>query len=102
MLALRPKCECCDVDLPPTSLDARICTYECTFCATCVETVLHNVCPNCGGGFERRPIRPRKAHRHGVSLADQKAATERVTTKYSREDLAAFARQLRDTPPQNR
>ncbi len=35
-----------------------ICTYECTFCAECVENVLENVCPNCGGGFEKRPTRP--------------------------------------------
>ena len=68
MLELRPNCEYCDRDLPPDSLDARICTYECTFCADCVDTVLHNVCPNCGGGFERRPIRPARAHRQGVGL----------------------------------
>ena len=49
MLELRPNCECCDVDLPPDSLDARICTFECTFCAGCVDEVLGGVCPNCGG-----------------------------------------------------
>jgi uncharacterized protein len=53
MLELRPSCECCDRDLPPDSPHARICTYECTFCAECVETRLHGVCPNCGGNFER-------------------------------------------------
>lgn len=58
MLELRPTCENCNCALPPESLDARICSYECTFCATCVETVLSNVCPNCGGGFAPRPIRP--------------------------------------------
>ena len=58
MLELRPSCECCDRDLPPESPDARICTYECTFCADCVEGPLGGVCPNCGGNFERRPIRP--------------------------------------------
>jgi hypothetical protein len=58
MLELRPSCECCDRDLPPESPDARICTYECTFCAECVAERLGGVCPNCGGGFERRPIRP--------------------------------------------
>jgi hypothetical protein len=57
MLELRPTCENCDKALPPDSLEARICTYECTFCATCVDTVLENVCPNCGGGFVPRPIR---------------------------------------------
>jgi hypothetical protein len=59
MLNLRPNCECCDRDLPPDSTMARICTFECTFCADCVDGVLQNVCPNCGGGFAARPIRPR-------------------------------------------
>lgn len=58
MLELRPNCECCDRDLPPESADARVCTFECTFCAVCVETVLNGVCPNCGGNFQPRPIRP--------------------------------------------
>ncbi len=56
MLELRPTCEHCNNALPPHSLDARICSYECTFCAACVEHVLNNVCPNCGGGFVPRPI----------------------------------------------
>ena len=60
MLQLRPTCEHCNKPLPPDSLEARICSYECTFCAKCVEDVLHNVCPNCGGGFAPRPIRPAK------------------------------------------
>ena len=58
MLALRPNCECCDKDLPPDSGEAMICTFECTFCRTCVDDVLYGVCPNCGGGFVPRPIRP--------------------------------------------
>ena len=58
MLELRPTCEHCNKPLPPDSLDARICTYECTFCAACVEHVIGNVCPNCGGGFVPSPIRP--------------------------------------------
>lgn len=58
MLELRPNCECCDKDLPPESTEARICTFECTFCASCVETVLHGICPNCGGEFVPRPRRP--------------------------------------------
>jgi hypothetical protein len=58
MLELRPSCECCDRDLPPESPDARICTFECTFCVDCVETRLGRVCPNCGGNFVPRPIRP--------------------------------------------
>jgi uncharacterized protein len=58
MLELRPNCECCDVDLPPAATNAMICTYECTWCAACVEHCLDGVCPNCGGNFEPRPIRP--------------------------------------------
>jgi len=49
MLELRPTCEHCNKSLPPDSLEARICTYECTFCATCVDSVFGNVGPNCGG-----------------------------------------------------
>jgi hypothetical protein len=60
MLELRPSCEHCNTRLPAAALDARICSFECTFCASCVEAVLHNVCPNCGGGFVPRPIRPSK------------------------------------------
>ena len=71
-LELRPNCELCDKDLPADASDARICTYECTFCADCVERRLHGVCPNCGGGFERRPIRP------PAMLAKDPASTVRV------------------------
>lgn len=60
MLELRPICENCGKALPNESADAMICTFECTFCTQCVETILHNVCPNCGGGFEKRPIRPKE------------------------------------------
>jgi hypothetical protein len=58
MLELRPNCECCDRDLPYDANDARICTFECTFCAECADGVLGGVCPNCGGNLVARPIRP--------------------------------------------
>ena len=58
MLELRPDCERCGADLPPDSDEARICTFECTFCADCAEQVFHGVCPNCGGNLVPRPIRP--------------------------------------------
>ncbi len=58
MLELRPNCENCDCDLPPDSLKARICSFECTFCADCADGVLGGCCPNCGGELLRRPIRP--------------------------------------------
>ena len=69
MLEIRPTCENCRRALPPESLDALICSFECTFCRSCVETVLSNVCPNCGGGFERRPIRPATAWIEGATRA---------------------------------
>jgi hypothetical protein len=73
MLELRANCECCDVDLGPDSADAMICTYECTFCADCVANRLPGSrCPNCGGEFVRRPVRP------APMLAKHPASTERV------------------------
>ena len=102
MLELRPNCELCDKDLPPQSTEARMCTYECTFCADCVETVLHNVCPNCSGGFVPRPIRPSIARRSGVSLAHQPASANRVHAKYTREEIAAFVEGVRNIDPVDR
>jgi hypothetical protein len=58
MLEIRPNCECCDKDLPPDSAEALICTFECTFCRECVEEKLNHICPNCGGNFAPRPVRP--------------------------------------------
>ena len=72
MLLLKPSCECCDVDLPPESVDARICSFECTFCAPCAEGRLAGHCPNCGGELLRRPRRP------AGKLARFPASTERV------------------------
>jgi hypothetical protein len=101
-LALRPNCEYCDTDLPPDSLQARICTYECTFCADCVERHLRNVCPNCGGGFVARPIRPRTEWRPGLSTAKRPPSTERVHLSYSVEEVAAFSERLRAIAPEQR
>ncbi|WP_025740343.1 DUF1272 domain-containing protein [Aquimarina pacifica] len=67
MLEIRPTCENCNKKLPNHSDEAMICSFECTFCNTCVEEILENVCPNCGGGFEKRPIRPLNAI-HGNSI----------------------------------
>ncbi len=72
MLLLKPKCECCDKDLPPDSSEAMICTFECTFCADCVEEQLGGACPNCGGSFVPRPIRPAEF------LKKYPASTERI------------------------
>ena len=72
MLLLKPNCECCNRDLPPDSRDARICSFECTFCRICADALLDGVCPNCGGELVRRPIRPE------AKLARYPASTERV------------------------
>jgi hypothetical protein len=94
-LELRPNCECCDRDLPPASTVARICSFECTFCADCVETILHNVCPNCGGGFAPRPIRPVTEWRAGVSVRTRPPSEQRVHLSYSREDIAVHVARVR-------
>ena len=99
MLQLRPNCELCDTDLPADSVAARICSYECTFCNDCVEQILHNVCPNCGGGFVPRPIRPSTARRSGVSLALQPAAEQRVQSKYSRTEIEEFVQLYSEIDP---
>jgi len=57
LLELRPDCERCGVDLPADSAEARICSFECTFCAACVDGPLDRTCPNCGGEFQPRPTR---------------------------------------------
>jgi hypothetical protein len=98
-LELRPNCEYCDKDLPPDAVEARICSYECTFCADCVERHLSNVCPNCGGGFAPRPIRPA---RPGLSLAKRPASTKRVGLSHSREQIAQFVREVAAISPERR
>ena len=75
MLELRPTCEHCNKPLPADSPEARICSFECTFCKTCVEEVLKNVCPNCGGGFCPRPIRPATNWKGGDFLGNYPAST---------------------------
>lgn len=72
MLQLRPNCECCNKDLPPEAIDARICSFECTFCASCTETTLRGHCPNCGGELVVRPRRP------ADKLARYPSSTDRV------------------------
>ena len=102
MLQLRPNCEYCDKDLPPSATEARICSYECTFCAECVEKVLLDVCPNCGGGFAPRPIRPVTERRPGVSLGKQPASAKRVHLKWPEEAVAEFVRAVHGIRPENR
>ena len=96
MLELRPNCELCDRDLPPQAKEARICTYECTYCAECVETVLQNVCPNCGGNFVPRPIRPARG------LEKHPARKTRVHSPFTLEKIRNLCEPLRDIAPADR
>jgi hypothetical protein len=102
VLELRPNCELCDIDLPPAATEARICSYECTFCADCVDTALGNVCPNCGGGFTPRPIRPAHAWRDGTGLVNDPPTPHRRHSAHSREAIDAFTATLRETAPERR
>jgi hypothetical protein len=102
MLELRPTCEHCNIPLPPSSLAARICSFECTFCAPCVEGVLHDVCPNCGGGFTARPVRPIRDWKGGNFLGGYPASTR---VKHRPVDPAAHAElvaALDGVPPRQR
>lgn len=102
MLELRPTCEHCNKPLPPNSLEARICTYECTFCASCVDQVLGNVCPNCGGGFVPRPIRPSKNWKGDNFLGKDPASTRIRHRPVDPAAHAKFSVPIRDIPPEKR
>ena len=102
MLELRPSCEHCNIDLPPDSIDARICSFECTFCAACVENVLGNVCSNCGGGFVPRPVRPVRNWKGDNFLGVYPVGTK---VRHRPVDLKAhtqFAAELNAIPPEKR
>ena len=101
-LQLRPNCEYCDKDLPPAALAARICSYECTFCADCAENILQNVCPNCGGGFAPRPIRPATEWRPGLSIEKRPPSNLRVHLSCSLQDIAAHTLRIKHISPENR
>ena len=101
-LELRPNCEWCDRDLPPASTLARICSFECTFCADCVENNLHDVCPNCGGGFAPRPIRP-STNRQGQNFLGRYPAGTKVRHRPVDVDAhARFVAELATIPPERR
>lgn len=104
MLELRPNCQLCDKDLPPHAADARICSYECTYCADCVDHVLRNVCPSCGGNFVPRPFRPLNEWREGskLGLRHDPASDRRRQSKWSRAEIDALAQRLCHVPPDGR
>ena len=96
MLELRPCCEACGKDLPPAATEARICSFECTFCAACAERVLANVCPNCGGNLVPRPIRPQ------AKLAQYPPSPQRKVKPLDPAAHAALLERYRDLPPDRR
>ncbi len=102
MLELRPTCEHCNKNLPPSSQEAMICTYECTFCQSCVESILKNVCPNCGGGFSKRPNRPHNNLRNNNCLQNNPASDKVVFRPVDTRAHAEFAATVQSIPPHER
>ncbi len=96
MLELRPICENCAKPLPNESNEAMICTYECTFCRECVNQILENVCPNCGGGFENRPTRPK------MLLKKDPATTKEHYKPVNKETFKVKLDRYKNTEPRNR
>ncbi|MCB0668286.1 MAG: DUF1272 domain-containing protein [Saprospiraceae bacterium] len=101
MLELRPVCEHCGKALPNGSTEAMICSFECTFCLNCVEKVLRNICPNCGGGFERRPVRPVKCVTPNC-LKNYPATTHKTIKKINSASLLRLQKLYRNTSPEHR
>jgi hypothetical protein len=102
MLELRPICENCATPLPPASTEAMICSFECTFCRSCVEDVLGNVCPNCGGGFSSRPVRPVTNWAGDNFLGAFPPATERRHRPVDGASHDELRRRIGDLPPEIR
>ncbi|MBT0587068.1 DUF1272 domain-containing protein [Alteromonas oceanisediminis] len=102
MLEIRPNCENCGTDLKPSSVNAFICSFECTFCKTCALDILHNVCPNCGGGFERRPIRPSLNLKNGNYLGVHPASEKPVIKAVDTSAHETFASEIRKISPNMR
>lgn len=102
MLDLRPTCEHCNKDLPPSSTEAMICSYVCTYCQPCVEKILHNVCPNCGGGFTARPNWPKNNLRNNNGLDSHPASEQVVHRPIDTEAHAEFAATVNTIPAHNR
>lgn len=96
MLVIRPNCENCNKDLAPDSTEAMICSYECTFCKECAEEVLENVCPNCSGGFEKRPVRPKN------SLNSNPASSKRIYKAFDLQSHRELILKYAQVSPSNR
>ena len=96
MLELRPNCEHCGKDLPNTSTEAMICTFECTYCVSCALDVFNNVCPSCSGNFEKRPIRPSKM------VQKYPASIEKVVKTKDLSKAKIVSEKNKNIAPQNR
>lgn len=96
MLQIRPSCEHCDKDLPNSSSEAMICSFECTYCKYCALNLFENVCPTCTGNFVPRPIRPLK------HLENNPASTVRI---FKPKDLTRTKKRsmlFKNIPPEKR
>lgn len=102
MLELRPTCENCKRLLPASSTEAMICSYECTYCKDCVDSVLTNVCPNCGGGFCPRPIRPSSNLKNNNYLGNDPSSNKVVFNPVDVEQHKDFSRKIRKIQPEKR
>ena len=102
MLELRPNCEHCDKALPPSSSDAMICSYECTYCKLCAIELLKNTCPNCGGGFSQRPIRPSRNWKNDNCLSTHPASKKRIHHPVNLAVHDIFSNKLKDIPANER
>jgi hypothetical protein len=102
MLELRPSCQHCDAPLPPDARHARICSFECTYCAECVDGVLEGICPNCGGDFVPRPIRPVTNWKGDNHLARYPASVHRRHRPVDLDEHARLTAVLREIAPERR
>ena len=96
MIEIRLVCENCGKELLTNSTEAMICSFECTFCSTCVETILQNVCPNCGGDFEKRPIRPKE------KLLKYPSSSERLVKPLDKDKFEFLLLKNKDIKPSER
>lgn len=99
---MRAGCERCGRALPADTGEAVICSYECTFCAECVDTILGNVCPNCGGGFVPRPVRPANNWKSDNFLGKDPASTVVKHRPVDAQAHARFAESIRAIAPEAR
>lgn len=102
MLELRPTCENCHTPLSPDSGEAMICSFECTFCRACVENILHNICPNCGGGFAPRPVRPQTNWKEDNFLGVYPASKIEIHKSVDPAEHEKFSARMKSIDPKER